>query len=58
MVNPMPVNTDTPYNFNQLLPSGNRASFNFIASQLKPKTPSCLPTNNPDMIPSDTEPAI
>ena len=54
IVNPTPVNTDTPYKLNQLELSGICAAPNFTAKNDKDITPTCLPMNKPKRIPNGT----
>ena len=54
MVKPIPVNTPTPYNVNQLELFGICANPNFIDIYENIKTPSCLPIKSPNKIPSGT----
>ena len=54
IVNPIPVNTDTPYILSQFELLGASANFNLIDTYENNNTPICLPKNNPDNIPRGT----
>ena len=54
IVNPIPVNTDTPYKLSQFELFGASANFNLIDTYENNKTPICLPKNSPDNIPRGT----
>lgn len=54
MVKPMPQSAAVPYSKPQLIPGGSRLNPNRVATQQKPNTPTCVPTNRPRAMPSGT----